>query len=141
MLNTTKVKQIQGGRQVKQADKASLFSLMLLDANVREINLDEKDADVVLYTKERNLYWQTSTTVKGSVVEFLMPGNLTDGEYVLEISCEGYVFPSDELLIIKVNKGFAEYVGMLEAYAIKASTKQIIEAEARNATANIAKQI
>lgn len=141
MLNTTKLKQIEGGRQVKQADNASLFSFLLLDANGREINLDGKEAQVVLYTKERNLYWQTSTTVKGSVVEFLMPGNLTDGEYVLEISSAGYVFPSDELLIIKVNKGFAEYVGMFEAYAIKASTKQIIEAEARNATANIAKQI
>ena len=141
MLNTTKLKQIEGGRQVKQADNASLFSFLLLDANGREINLDGKDADVVLYTKERNLYWQTNTTVKGSVVEFLMPGNLVDGEYVLEISSTGYVFPSDELLIIKVNKGFAEYVGMYEAYAIKASTKQIIEAEAKKATANIADKI
>lgn len=141
MLNTTKLKQIEGGIQVKQADNASLFSFLLLDANGREINLDGKEAQVVLYTKERNLYWQTSTTAKGSVVEFLMPGNLVDGEYVIEISSAGYVFPSDELLVIKVNKGFAEYVGMFEAYAIKASTKQIIEAEAKKATANIADKI
>lgn len=141
MRNTTRLQQVQGGRQVKQSDSSSAFAFILKDANGRDINLDGQNAEIVLYTLDNTLYWQTQATVKDATVKFTLPGNLIDRDYILEITVGGYVFPSDENIVIRVNKGFAEYMGVLEAYAVRKATRDIIKEEAQNATANIAKEL
>ena len=141
MKNTTRLQQIKGGRQVKQSDNASTFAFILEDANGSKVNLNGQKAHVVLYTSNSKLYWETDTTVKDSIVEFTLPGNLVDDDYILEISCNGYVFPSDENLIIKVNKGFAEYIGFIKAYAIKKATRDMIREETQDATKEVAKNL
>nr|DAM67728.1 MAG TPA: leucine rich repeat protein [Caudoviricetes sp.] len=141
MRNTTRLQQVQGGRQVKQSDSSSAFAFILKDANGRDINLDGQNAEIVLYTLDSKLYWQTQATVKDAMVEFTLPGNLVDRDYILEITVGGYVFPSDENIVIRVNKGFAKYMGVIEAYAIRKETRELIKEEAQNATANIAKEL
>jgi|GEM_PF-5854576 len=141
MRNTTRLQQVQGGRQVKQSDSSSAFAFILKDANGRDINLDGQNAEIVLYTLDSKLYWQTQATVKDAMVEFTLPGNLVDRDYILEITVGGYVFPSDENIVIRVNKGFAKYMGVIEAYAVRKETRELIKEEAQNATANIAKQL
>lgn len=141
MRNTTRLQQVKGGRQVKQSDSASAFAFILKDANGRDIHLDGQKAEIVLYTLDSTLYWQTQATVKDAMVEFALPGNLIDRDYILEITVDGYVFPSDENIIIRVNKGFAEYMGVLQAYAISKTTKELIKQEAANASKNIADQL
>lgn len=141
MRNTTRLQQVQGGRQVKQSDSSSTFSFILKDANGRDINLNGQIAEIVLYTLDSKLYWQTQATVKDATVEFTLPGNLVDRDYILEITVGGYVFPSDENIVIRVNKGFAKYMGVIEAYAVRKETREIIKEEAQNATANIAKEL
>ncbi len=141
MRNTTRLQQVQGGRQVKQSDSSSAFAFILKNANGQDINLNGQTAEIVLYTLDSKLYWQTQATVKDAIVEFTLPGNLVDRDYILEITVGGYVFPSDENIVIRVNKGFAKYMGVIEAYAVRKETREIIKEEAQNATANIAKEL
>ena len=105
-LNTTNLKQKRGGRTIKQADRSSTFLFVLQDGQGREINLDGKKAQVSLHNPNNGRYWEVETTVKGSEVEFNLPGNLADDDYILEIASDGYVFPSDRDLIIRVTQGF-----------------------------------
>ncbi|WP_276862954.1 hypothetical protein [Anaerococcus tetradius] len=104
-MDTTNLRQVQGGTVIKQADRSSVLSFILQDAKGREVKLDGQAAQVALYTNQGK-FWETSTTVKGAEVSFSLPGNLAVDDYLLDISVGGYVFPSDRDLIIRVTQGF-----------------------------------
>ncbi|EEI83489.1 hypothetical protein [Anaerococcus tetradius] len=104
-MDTTNLRQIEGGTVIKQADRSSILSFILQDAKGREVKLDGQAAQVALYTNIGK-YWETTSTVKGAEVSFSLPGNLAVDDYLLDISVGGYVFPSDRDLIIKVTQGF-----------------------------------
>lgn len=104
-MDTTNLRQVQGGTVIKQADKSSILSFILQDSKGREVKLDGQSAQVALYTNHGK-FWETSTTVKGAEVSFSLPGNLAVDDYLLDISVGGYVFPSDRDLIIRVTQGF-----------------------------------
>lgn len=104
-MDTTNLRQIEGGTVIKQADRSSVLSFILQDAKGREKKLDGQSAQVALYTNIGK-YWETTTTVKGAEVSFSLPGNLAVDDYLLDISVAGYVFPSDRDLIIRVTQGF-----------------------------------
>lgn len=104
-MDTTNLRQIEGGTVIKQADRSSVLSFILQDAKGREKKLDGQAAQVALYTNQGK-FWETTTKVKGAEVSFSMPGNLAVDDYLLDISVGGYVFPSDRDLIIRVTQGF-----------------------------------
>lgn len=104
-MDTTSLRQIEGGTVIKQADRSSVLSFILQDAKGREKKLDGQSAQVALYTN-KGKYWETTTKVKGAEVSFSLPGNLAVDDYLLDISVGGYVFPSDRDLIIRVTQGF-----------------------------------
>lgn len=104
-MDTTNLRQIEGGTVIKQADRSSVLSFILQDAKGREKKLDGQSAQVALYTNHGK-YWETTTKVKGAEVSFSLPGNLAVDDYLLDISVAGYVFPSDRDLIIRVTQGF-----------------------------------
>lgn len=104
-MDTTSLRQIEGGTVIKQADRSSVLSFILQDAKGREKKLDGQSAQVALYTN-KGKYWETTTKVKGAEVSFSLPGNLAVDDYLLDISVAGYVFPSDRDLIIRVTQGF-----------------------------------
>lgn len=104
-MDTTNLRQIEGGTVIKQADRSSVLSFILQDAKGREKKLDGQSAQVALYTNHGK-FWETTTTVKGAEVSFSLPGNLAVDDYLLDISVAGYVFPSDRDLIIRVTQGF-----------------------------------
>lgn len=104
-MDTTNLRQVQGGTVIKQADRSSVLSFILQDAKGREVKLDGQAAQVALYTSQGK-YWETTTKVKGAEVSFSMPGNLAVDDYLLDISVAGYVFPSDRDLIVRVTQGF-----------------------------------
>lgn len=106
-MDTTNLRQIEGGTVIKQADRSSVLSFILQDAKGREKNLDGQSAQVALYTNQGK-FWETSTKVKGAEVSFSLPGNLAVDDYLLDISVGGYVFPSDRDLIIRVTQGFKD---------------------------------
>ena len=138
MLQTTDVKQLLGGKIVKQTDKSSPFSFLLLDSQKKKVPLNGDTAEVVLYTS-KGKYWETTSKVSDGIVNFQMPGNLSVDNYKLEISVSGYVFPSKEDFIIRVEQGFKELPNKQVADHIKKTTDQMIREEAIRAVKELDK--
>lgn len=123
-MDTTNLKQVEGGTVIKQADRSSVLTFILQDAKGREVKLDGQSAQVALYTNHGK-FWETSTTVKGATVSFSLPGNLAVDDYLLDISVAGYVFPSDRDLIIRVTQGFKNLPDKVTAENAKQTLEQI----------------
>lgn len=123
-MDTTNLRQIQGGTVIKQADRSSTMSFILQDAIGREVDLDGQTAQIALYTLGGK-YWETSTHVKGATVSFSLPGNLSEDDYILDISVAGYVFPSDRDLIIRVVRGYADLLDKETAESTKETLESI----------------
>lgn len=126
-LNTLNLKQKLGGRVIKQADRSSTFKFALQDSNGALINLNGQTASISLHNPNSRRYWETTASVRNSEVEFKLPGNLTEDDYILEISCNGYVFPSDNDFIIEVVKGYKELVDKETAESYKKSIEEITQ--------------
>ncbi|MBS5989559.1 MULTISPECIES: hypothetical protein [Anaerococcus] len=124
-LNTLNLKQKQGGRVIKQADRSSTFKFALQDSNGALINLDGQSASISLHNPNSRRYWETTASVKNSEVEFKLPGNLVNDDYILEISCNGYVFPSDNAFIIEVVKGYKDLPDLKTAERYKRTIEEI----------------
>lgn len=131
--------QVKGGRVIKQSDKSTPFSFILADSTGNEIHLDGKEALISLRNPASKIYWETKVRVKDATVDFKMPGNLIDDKYILEISCDGYVFPSDNDYIIDVKKGYAELLDGKTANLYAKTTKEFVREEAEKAVKELGK--
>ncbi len=136
-LNTLNLKQKQGGRVIKQADRSSTFKFALQDSNGALINLNGQTANISLHNPNNGRYWETTASVKSSEVEFKLPGNLASDDYILEIACNGYVFPSDNEFVIEVVKGYKDLIDKTTAESIGKTTREIVEEEALKAIRRI----
>lgn len=105
MYNATNLKLIDGGIKIKQGDKSSNYSFELQDENENAINLDDKNATVLL-VKDGEVKYKKVVKVSGSIVSFRIDKFLEVGKYPLEIHCDGYVFPSNDSIKINVVKSF-----------------------------------
>lgn len=126
-LNTLNLKQKQGGRIIKQADRSSTFKFALQDANGSLINLNGQEADIRLFNPNIKKYWSTKANVKDAEVEFKLPGNVEENDYILEITVGGYVFPSDNDFIIEVVKGFKDLSDMETGLRYKQTIEEITQ--------------
>lgn len=107
-LNSTNLKQFEGGAIVKQGDTASLFGYGLLDENYNPVTeLEGQEATITL----ANRIGKTSltSTVTDHKVKFTIGKILPVGIYQVEITCGNYVFPSDKSTVIKVTQSAEEY--------------------------------
>lgn len=105
--NCTNLKQFEGGRVVKQGDSASLFGFALYDENWVPIDLDGQTATIHFVSKKGKASF--STTVQGSKVLFKIPKVLPVESYLVEVECEGYIFPSDQSVRVDVVQSAEEY--------------------------------
>lgn len=126
-LNTLNIKQKQGGRVIKQADRSSTFKFALQDSNGALINLNGQTANISLHNPNNGRYWETTVSVKNSEVEFKLPGNLANDDYILEIDVGGYVFPSDNEFVIEVVKGYKELLNKETAEVYRKSIEEITQ--------------
>ncbi len=126
-LNTLNLKQKQGGRVIKQADRSSTLKFALQDCNGALINLNGQEATISLFNPSVEKYWSTKVTVKDAEVEFKLPGNLEENDYILEITVGGYVFPSDNDFIIEVIKGFKDLPDMKTGLRYKQTIEEITQ--------------
>ena len=139
-MDTTNLRQIEGGTVIKQADRSSVLSFILQDAKGREVKLDGQTAQVALYTNQGK-FWETTTKVKGSEVSFSLPGNLAVDDYLLDISVAGYVFPSDRDLIIRVTQGFKNLPDKETAERSERTLEEITEDVQKKADENLKQTI
>lgn len=107
-INSTNLKQFEGGDVVKQGDTASLFGYELLDENYSPVSeIEGQEATITL----ANRHGKTSltSTVTDHKVKFNISKVLPIGIYQVEITCGNYVFPSDKSTVIKVTQSTEEY--------------------------------
>ena len=105
--NCTNLKQFEGGRVVKQGDSASLFGFELYDERWAPIDLNGREATIHFTSKKGKASF--SATVQGSKVTFKIPKVLPVESYLVEVECEGYVFPSDQSVRIDVVQSAEQY--------------------------------
>ena len=105
--NCTNLKQFEGGRVVKQGDSASLFGFELYDERWAPIDLNGREATIHFTSKKGKASF--SATVQGSKVTFKIPKVLPVESYLVEVECEGYVFPSDQSVRVDVVQSAEQY--------------------------------
>lgn len=103
ILNSTNLKQVDGGFLVKQGDVSSTFYFSLLDENHEPIpNLEGQEASITL-TRGQEQLRKTSVVTNGAVA-FNLGIILPAGTYRIEVVVAGYVFPSDDQTQIRITK-------------------------------------
>lgn len=108
-LNSTNLKQIGGGRIVKQGDSASLFEYKLLDEDHKPVEeLNGTQAKITLYNASGKISIDTSVT--NSSITFKLAKPLPVGLYTVEVVAGGYIFPSDRGTTLEVTQSADEYV-------------------------------
>ncbi len=135
-MNTLKLRQYKGGTVIKQADHSSEFSYILVDTQGTPIPLEDNVAQVTLRNKKAEEYWETTAQVTDSKVDFKLPGNLPTGDYILEIICNGYVFPSDNSVIISIVEGFEQFDNGEVAELIQTNVPKLIGEAVEDAVEN-----
>lgn len=100
-LNTTNLAQVDGGYLIKQGDVASTFGFVLLDEDYRDVPSLDGEVAVVSLTMGK-YQWKKKVTVTNSSVNFNLDAILPIGEYRLEVSAGGYIFPSNKETLIKI---------------------------------------
>lgn len=116
-LNTTNLDQVDGGQLIKQGDVASTFGFVLLNEDYRAVSSLEGKVAVVSLTMGK-YQWKKKVTVTNSGVNFNLDAILPIGEYRLEVSAGGYIFPSDKETHIKIVASDKELVTE-EVHALK----------------------
>lgn len=106
-LNSTNLKQVGGGRVVKQGDSASLFGFAMYDENWVPIDLDGREATIHFVSKKGKASF--NAIVQGSKVSFKIPKVLPVESYLVEVDCAGFVFPSDQSVRVDVVQSAEEY--------------------------------
>lgn len=107
-INSTNLKQFEGGAIVKQGDSASLFGYELLDERCKPVNeLNGQNATVRIYNSKGKLTFES--LVEKSKVTFKLEKVLPIGSYLVEIVCGGYIFPSDRSTRLEVTKSAEEF--------------------------------
>lgn len=108
-MNSLNLRQIDGGNVIKQADFGSNLSFELLDERRRKIpELDGQTATIRLI-KGDNIVYQTERQVVDGSVSFKFDRVLEKGIYVLEIVADNYVFPSNNMVKITIEKTAGNY--------------------------------
>ena len=122
--NCTNLKQFEGGRVVKQGDSASLFGFEMYDENWAPIDLNGREATIHFTSKKGKASF--SATVQGSKVTFKIPKILPVESYLVEVECEGYIFPSDQSVRVDVVQSAEEYISEQVLALVKNDVKEEI---------------
>lgn len=139
-MDTTRLRQVEGGTVIKQADRASTMTFILQDSLGREVDLNGQQAQIALYTLDGR-YWETKARVDKARVSFNLPGNLSEDDYILDISVAGYVFPSDRDFIIRVVKGYKDLLSKERADKFKKDFEELRQEVEKQTNIKLNKQI
>ena len=108
LLNSTNLQQFEGGAVVKQGDSASLFGYKLLDEQMQPISeLNGKNATIRIFNQKGKATFES--TVDKSKVTFKISRPLPIGSYLVEVVCDGYIFPSDRSTRLDITKSADDF--------------------------------
>ena len=124
-INSTNLKQFEGGAVVKQGDSASLFGYELLDENMRPISeLNGKNATIRIFNQKGKATFES--TVEKSKVTFKIGKALPIGSYLVEVVCDGYIFPSDRSTRLDITRSADEFTSEEVLSLVKNDVKEEI---------------
>lgn len=127
-LNTLNLIQTKGGINIKQGDISSELSFQLCDSKGDPISfLNDKDASIYLYSKEKKLEWKCKTKVNEDKISFRIDKPLAIGSYKIEIKIEGHIFPSDQGTYIRITNGYESYTDSESAIVAIENAKNIAD--------------
>lgn len=127
-LNTLNLIQTKGGINIKQGDISSELSFQLCDSKGDPISfLNDKDASIHLYSKEKKLEWKFKTKVNEDRISFRIDKPLAIGSYKIEIKIDGHIFPSDQGTYIRITKGYESYTDSESAIVAIENAKNIAD--------------
>lgn len=110
-INSTNLKQFEGGAVVKQGDSASLFGYELLDEQMRPISdLNGKNATIRIFNQKGKATFES--IVDNSKVTFKISKPLPIGSYLVEVVCDGYIFPSDRSTRLEITRSADEFTSV-----------------------------
>lgn len=125
-INSTNLKQFEGGAIVKQGDSASLFGYELLDENMHPISdLNGKNATIRVFNQKGKATFES--TVEKSKVTFKIGKALPIGSYLVEVVCDGYIFPSDRSTRLDVTRSADEFTSEEVLSLVKNDVKEEID--------------
>ena len=125
-LNSTNLRQFEGGRIVKQGDSASLFGYELLDENMCSINeLNGKNATIRIFNQKGKATFES--TVDNSKVTFKISKPLPIGSYLVEVVCDGYIFPSDRSTRLDITRSADEFTSEETLSLVKNDVREEID--------------
>lgn len=125
-INSTNLKQFEGGAIVKQGDSASLFGYELLDENMHPIiDLNGKNATIRVFNQKGKATFES--TVEKSKVTFKIGKALPIGSYLVEVVCDGYIFPSDRSTRLDVTRSADEFTSEEVLSLVKNDVREEID--------------
>lgn len=126
LLNSTNLRQFEGGAVVKQGDSASLFGYELLDENMRPISeLNGKNATIRIFNQKGKATFESK--VDKSRVTLKIEKALPIGSYLVEVVCGGYIFPSDRSTRLDVTRSADEFTSEEVLSLVKNDVKTEID--------------
>lgn len=126
LLNSTNLRQFEGGAVVKQGDSASLFGYELLDENMRPISeLNGKNATIRIFNQKGKATFESK--VDKSRVTLKIEKALPIGSYLVEVVCSGYIFPSDRSTRLDVTRSADEFTSEEVLSLVKNDVKTEID--------------
>lgn len=120
------------GKTIKQGDTSSLLVFMLRN-NLNEdmLELEGKQATVTFKCDE-GIAFRKTLTVTESKIQFTIDTVLAVGVYDVEVSCEGYIFPSKPYSVtIEVTQSHKEYTDVASPEEVP-SVDKILQLIAQN---------
>lgn len=108
--NSTNLNQTDGGTLIKQGDTSSRFAYQLCDENGDVIQLAGEQAEVSIGNRGELYFSKTVEVAEDDTVSFTIDRALPLGTHQIEISCDGYIFPSDKSATITVKRSHEDYV-------------------------------
>lgn len=125
-LNSTNLKQVKGGAVVKQGDISSLFEYKLLNEQMEPLHeLDGKNATVRVYSQKGKVTFEG--IVDNSTVDFKFNKVIPAGIYLVEVICDGYIFPSDCSTRIEIIKSAEQFDNSKDIELKKLDIKKVVE--------------
>lgn len=117
-INSTNIKQFEGGAVVKQGDSASAFGYWLLDEQMNPISdLNGKNATIKIFNQNGKANFDG--IVENSKVTFKINKTLPVGSYLVEVECDGYIFPSDRSARLEVTQSSEKFTSEPELELVK----------------------
>ena len=125
-INSTNLKQFEGGAIIKQGDSASLFGYELLDENMHPISdLNGKNATIRIFNQKGKATFES--TVEKSKVTFKIGKALPIGSYLVEVVCDGYIFPSDRSTRLDITRSADEFTSKEVLSLVKNDVREEID--------------